>query len=65
MLKAKKGMQAPEQFTGEDLKQEEIRIWFECEECGVRWSYTPGSGGTPEDYLHCPNGCNVSQKTIH
>jgi len=65
MQKVKKGMQPPNQFAGEDLEQEDIRIWFECEECGICWSYIPGSGGATEDYLNCPNGCDLPQKTIH
>ena len=53
-------MDTPKDLTETELKKVGLKIWLECERCGITW--TPGTlpnGKLPEDYWHCPKKCNI------
>ncbi len=50
----------------EELKKVGLKIWLQCEKCGVMWSFGAQSGEKlPQDYWQCPKKCNVRRDLVH
>lgn len=49
-----------------ELNKVGVKIWLQCEKCGVMWSFSTQPGDKlPEDYWQCPKKCNVTRNLVH